>query len=311
MPSRYPERSTRASGGMADALASGASEGNLVGVQVPPRPPHHTTLMQVSGGARSVVRADSYWTSTYKSSYKSLLLRREKAYTLAAVTKAAVRPPARRWGPGTASIVRLLVASEAPATQVALAAAVGVSQPRVSQVIKQLTELDAVRATPGGFVGRRARLLDLYLDRSRPATVEPDSFWYSTRSIPEQARRIVEAAAREHAQVAFSADLGPDLLVPWRHPTMAVVYAGSSLGLETAGLVRAEGRADASTIVRRTNDQKLLVPAPSWPRAVDGIPLVDPVQQWWDLIDLGGDDRREAAGRLRRAILDRLIRAPS
>ena len=31
--------STRASGGMADALASGASEGNLVGVQVPPRPP--------------------------------------------------------------------------------------------------------------------------------------------------------------------------------------------------------------------------------------------------------------------------------
>src|SRR4051812_4392031 len=31
-------RSTRASGGMADALASGASEGNLVGVQVPPRP---------------------------------------------------------------------------------------------------------------------------------------------------------------------------------------------------------------------------------------------------------------------------------
>ena len=262
-------------------------------------------------GARSVVRADSYWTSTYKSSYKSLLPRREKAYTLAAVTKAAVRPPARRWGPGTASIVRLLVASEAPATQVALAAAVGVSQPRVSQVIKQLTELDAVRATPGGFVGRRARLLDLYLDRSRPATVEPDSFWYSTRSIPEQARRIVEAAAREHAQVAFSADLGPDLLVPWRHPTMAVVYAGSSLGLETAGLVRAEGRADASTIVRRTNDQTLLVPAPSWPRAVDGIPLVDPVQQWWDLIDLGGDDRREAAGRLRRAILDRLIRAPS
>jgi hypothetical protein len=48
-----------------------------------------------------------------------------------------------------------------------------------------------------------------------------------------------------------------------------------------------------------------------WPSAVDGIPLVDPVQQWWDLIDLGGDDRLEAAGRLRRAILDRSIRTPS
>lgn len=226
-------------------------------------------------------------------------------------TKAAPKPPARRWGPGSAGIVRLLIASEDPLTQVAMAANVGVSQPRASQVIKQLTELDAVRATPEGFVGRCARLLDLYLDRTRPSTVEPDSHWYSTRSILEQAHRIVDAASSEQAQVAFSADLGPDLLVPWRHPTVAVVYADSSARLETAGLVRAEGRADASTIVRRTNDRTILVPAPSWPRAVDGIPLVDPVQQWWDLVDLGGDDRREAADRLRRAILDRSIRAPS
>lgn len=248
----------------------------------------------------------------HKCSYKSSLPLAEKAYTLAQVaTKAAPQPPTRRWGPGSASIVRLLIASKDPLTQVAMASEVGVSQPRASQVIKQLTELGAVRATPAGFVGRRARLLDLYLDRTRPATVEPDSYWYSTRSLLEQAHHIVDEAARERIQVAFSADLGPDLLVPWRHPTVAVVYADSHLGLETAGLVRAEGRADASIIVRRTNDRTLLVPASLWPRAVDRIPLVDPVQQWWDLIDLGGDDRREAADRLRRAILDRARRAPS
>ena len=40
---------------------------------------------------------------------------------------------------------------------------------------------------------------------------------------------------------------------------------------------------------------------------VDGIPLADPVQQWADLLELGGDDRLEAAERLRRAILDRTI----
>lgn len=191
----------------------------------------------------------------------------------------------------------------------AIAAAVGVSQPRASQVIKQLTDLDAVRATSPGFVGRRARLLDLYLDRSRPVAVEPDAYWYGTRSVLEHARRIVDVADRVQAQVAFSADLGPDMLVPWRHPTVAVVYTGSRLELDEAGLVRAEGRADASVIVRRTNDRTLLVPMPSWPSAVDGIPLADPVQQWWDLYDLGGDDRREAADRLRRAILDRSIRA--
>lgn len=236
----------------------------------------------------------------------------EKTYTLAKVAiKAAPKPPTRRWGPGSAGIVRLLIASEDPLTQVAMASAVGVSQPRASQVIKQLTELDAVRATPAGFVGRRARLLDLYRDRARPFTVEPDSYWYSTRPLLEQARHILDEAARAQAQLAFSADLGPDLLVPWRHPTVVVVYADSRLGLETAGFVRAEGRADASTIVRRTNDRTLLSPALVWPAEVEGIPLVDPVQQWWDLIDLGGDDRREAADRLRRAILDRSIRAQS
>lgn len=40
---------------------------------------------------------------------------------------------------------------------------------------------------------------------------------------------------------------------------------------------------------------------------VDGIPLVDPVQQIWDLHDLGGEDRAEAADRLRRAVLDRAL----
>lgn len=223
-------------------------------------------------------------------------------------TKAALRSPTRRWGPGTASIVRLLIAAEAPLTQVAIAAAVGVSQPRASQVIKKLTELDAARATPAGFAGRRARLLDLYLDRSCPVTVEPDSYWYSTRGLSEQARRIVDAAARVQAQIVFSADLGPDLLVAWRHPTVAVIYTDCALELDAAGLVHAEGRADASIIVRRTSDRTLLVPTLPWPSAVDGVPLVDPVQQWWDLFDLGGDDRREAADRLRRAILDRSIR---
>ena len=101
------------------------------------------------------------------------------------------------------------------------------------------------------------------------------------------------------------------VLVPWRHPTVAIVYTDSRLELDAAGLVQAEGRADASVLVRRTSDLTLFVPAPPWPAAVDGFPLVDPVQQWRDLIDLGGDDRREAADRLRRAILDRSFRSTS
>lgn len=213
----------------------------------------------------------------------------------------------RRWGAGTAAIARLLVAADAPLTGVAIADAIGVSQPRASQVLKQLAELRAVRATEQGYLGTPPRLLDLYSRRARPLLVQPETYWYSTRPMAEQAHQIVEASRDAAVPIAFSADLAPDLLVPWRHPTLTVVYTAAHLQMDTAGLVPAEGRADASFILRWTSDDTLLSPAAGWPSAVEDIPLTDPVQQWWDLLDLGGDDRREAADRLRRAIVDRTI----
>jgi hypothetical protein len=150
-------------------------------------------------------------------------------------------------------------------------------------------------------------LLDLYRQRARPSLVEPESYWYSTQPPSEQAARVLRLADDTRTRIAFSADLAPDLLVPWRHPTLTVVYTDGELVLDAVRVVPAEGRADASVIVRWTSDPTLLTPAPRWPSRVDGVPLTDPVQQWYDLIDLGGEDRSEGAERLRRAILDRTI----
>jgi hypothetical protein len=213
----------------------------------------------------------------------------------------------RRWGAGTSAIARYLVAAEAPISGKALACAIGVSQPRASQVLKQLSALEAVRATPKGYVGRRSRLFELYEQRARPILVEPESYWYSTAPLPEQADRVRRGAEVAGSAIAFSADLAPDLLVPWRHPTLTIVYAAEHIDLESARFVPAEGRADATLVLRHTSDLALLRPSGNWPMEVDGLPLTDPVQQWRDLLDLGGEDRSEAAGRLRRAILDRTI----
>lgn len=222
-------------------------------------------------------------------------------------TTAASRNVVRRWGAGTAAVVRLLIASDDPLTGVTIASTVGVSQPRASQILKQLTDHGAVTATPDGYVGARAKLLDLYAARARPHLVDPESYWYGTRPLTEQARRVLALASDHDVRVAFSADLASDLIAPWRHPTITIAYVDARLPVDDAGLVPAEGRADASLITRWTDDPGLLSPAAPWRGAVEGLPVADPCQQWWDLLDLGGEDRAEAADRLRTAILERTI----
>lgn len=225
--------------------------------------------------------------------------------------KPAFARPSRRWGPGTAAIARLLIATREPLTQVAIAEAVGVTQPRASQVLKQLDERATIRSSSRGYVAtKRARLLELYLERSQPALTRPEEAWYGTAELFVQVRAVLDLARATAWPVAVSADVGPDLLVPWRHPTVAVIYTQRILELSGAHLVRAEGRTDASLLVRTTDDATLLHAFSPWPSAVEDIPLTDPVQQWRDLLDLGGDDRRDAAARLREAILDHSIRIP-
>lgn len=210
----------------------------------------------------------------------------------------------RRWGAGTSALVRALVAASRPVTQVELATLVGVSQPRVSQVLGRLARSSAVASTADGYVGRRRRLIDLYVANHRPALVGVEVSWYSLQPMREQIDGLCAHAASTGTRLAVSADLAPDLLAPWRHPTLTVVYADGALDLTSAGFVRAEGRVDATVLVRHTSDTTLLAAFEPWRRSVDGLPLADPVQQIWDLHDLGGADRAEAADRLMAAVLD-------
>jgi hypothetical protein len=194
-------------------------------------------------------------------------------------------------------------------TQVELAALVGVSQPRISQVLSRLRSRSAISVADEGYSGQRAALLDLYLANHRPALVSPEVGWYSVRPVREQIERLCSAASDTSARVAVSADFAPDLLVPWRHPTLTAAYTDRPLDLTPAGFVRADGRVDATVLLRHTSDTTLLAAFEPWPRVVDDVPLADPVQQIWDLHDLGGEDRHEAADRLRAAILDGSLEA--
>lgn len=220
---------------------------------------------------------------------------------------AASRGVVRRWGVGTVAVVRLLVASDTPLSGVAIAGLVKLSQPRVSQVLSQLSRDQAVMATPRGYIGDTERLLELYRDRVRPSLVEPESYWFSSRGFLEQAQQLVELSRTHEFSVALSADLGVDLLALGHQANVTIAYVSERPRLETIGFMVARGRETASLIVRVTEDSTLFTPTPPWRSEVVGLPLTDPCQQWLDLQELGGEARNQTALRLGQAIMNKTL----
>jgi hypothetical protein len=71
-------------------------------------------------------------------------------------------------------------------------------------------------------------------------------------------------------------------------------------------LVQAQGRHDANVIISMPADRSVF-PVPVLAAEVQGVEigLADPSQMIWDLYDLGGTDRAEAASELRTWLLTR------
>jgi DNA-binding transcriptional ArsR family regulator len=210
-------------------------------------------------------------------------------------------------GSGSSAVIRALIrlgegAEEEPGAA-SLATLAGVSQPRVSQVLAALRDHNLVeRVDRGRWRPDREALLDRFMAEYRgPGGSE--QFFHALDSPADVA---VRAARSWGHQVAVSADAGPDLIVPWRRPSTVILYVKrvpevNGMGLE---LVGAQGRHDANVIVHMPADRSVF-PVPALVAELHGmeIPLADPSQMLWDLDDLGGADRAEAAGRLREWLL--------
>ena len=209
------------------------------------------------------------------------------------------QPRVRRWGPATSQLVRRLAVHAEPINQVALARDLQVSQPRISQILRLLANHD-IDIEHLDDPEQHRRLVDLYVRYHRPNAVS-ESLFYALDPAYEQVRQVIEAANRQDVRVAVSADLAPDLIAPWRTPTLTVVYAEASVDLEPSLFVPAMARGEATLLIRHVSDDSLLAP---WTTSRPDIPIVHPVQQVWDLYDLGGEDRIEAAERL----IDRTLR---
>jgi hypothetical protein len=183
--------------------------------------------------------------------------------------------------------------------QVDLARELGITQPRVSQIGRLLATED-VRFADVHEADQRARLVLLYALHHAPAVVT-ETLWYDIDPSHEQVARAVAYLVEAGAVAVVSADAAPDFVAPWRSPTLTVIYTNLDAPLDSAGFVPAMARGEASIVLRHVSDPSLLEPWQA-PREAP-FPLAHPLQQIWDLRDLGGEDRFEASERLMRRVV--------
>lgn len=210
-------------------------------------------------------------------------------------------------GSGGTAIIRALIRfgerEEAAGGASALAQLADVTQPRASQVLGRLADLGLVTKTGRGrWRPDRATLLDRFL-AEYPGPGGSQQFLYSLDTPNEVAVALASHATMRDA-IGVSADVGPDLVTAWRKPSVLIVYAKDGLDVDGVDVVSAQGADDANVIVRYPVDSSVFA-APRLSTAFRGVdvPLADPSQMLWDLQDLGGTDRWEAAGRLRKWLL--------
>jgi hypothetical protein len=206
-------------------------------------------------------------------------------------------------GPGSWGVIRSLVAAPGSAVEVAaLRSAHHITAARTYQVLEKLSALGLVEpAQRGSWRPDKEALLDRYL-AEYPGPGGSVTYLYSLDEPLELARRASTTAA----QVIISADVGPDLLVPWRRPDHLVAYSGPGAFLgKLLGAEHAHGRHDANITWRVPEDISIIYLASQV--TVEGVQMkvADPVHLIWEMGVLGGDDRLEAAEKLRTWLLSR------
>jgi hypothetical protein len=223
------------------------------------------------------------------------------------------RPPGRGGGfPKSAAglrIVRGLIARPTMfgdrLSQSRLAHAAGVTQPRVSQILSGLEAEDLIKVRGRELEWDREVLWEALIDRYvGPGGVE--HHLYSLDPLLDAGLEFADSAPRD--AVALSADVGADLLAPARRPTHLIVYCrpGSYPAVASSTAVPVDSSTEANITVCEPADDSVFGPIGLPTLATTGkrsVRLADPTQITWDLLQLGGRDRTNAAEAMKRWML--------
>ncbi len=235
-------------------------------------------------------------------------------FRLARSVRLARRPSAHRsmpepkrsslpQGRGGLAIIRLLLSAphDVFLRTSDLASSAGVTDARASQVMHKLQDRQLVKKSSDGWIPEREELLEAFIAEYRgPGGIEiPFYSLHDLRDVAADMVDRVERSTHRPAAIAISADIGPDLIVPWRRPSKLVVYVDDQANIDLTEFTQAPDRDSANLLIRFPEDRSVFRDH-KLVGDLGGIdlPLADESQMIWDLYDLGGEDRAEAAQHL-------------
>ena len=205
-----------------------------------------------------------------------------------------------------AAVARVLLVTDTPLIQSQIAERIGVTQPRVSQVLNDLRALNLVERMrrrgwwPSDHRGLLARLL-----QTAPPPTEGMSTWWATAE--QDPWDATLRCLPRLSDVRVSGDTAADLYVPWRRPALSIIYAAKTVDLHPLGLVAADRPDDA--VLRLVNPaDPTLRREPATTRRFRGVtvPLADAIVVLRDVQAGPGPDADEAAAALEAALPDLL-----
>lgn len=206
-----------------------------------------------------------------------------------------------RWGRW--AVDRVLILSSAPLPQAELAAASGITQQGVSKILRSHPAVTSVAA--GWQTGSPAALLDAWA-QDYPGPGGIDAGWYHLDPVTTQIGHALEVATDLGVTALATGDAAADTYAPWRLPPSGMVCISEAIDLTVAGFVAAD-TAEATLTTRVPRDHTIW-PVARWYAArsheYGGGRLADPVAVYWDLLHARGPDAADAAGVLRKRIVN-------
>ncbi|TDW28902.1 hypothetical protein [Cryobacterium psychrophilum] len=198
---------------------------------------------------------------------------------------------------GRYALLRVLLRTPRPRTQMDLAAECGVSQVTISNSLRTLDT--AVVRDEGGWRALRPETLWSQFLAEYPGPQGITSYWLGLDPIVRQAKAVRDASAAVDGLV--SGDPAADTIAPWRVGSRAVVYARTGLDLARLGFSETT-RENATLDYVVPADPTIWSTARAWSSTAP-VWTTDPVLVAWDVQRTGGPDAADAVERIRRTVL--------